>query len=83
MRISKYINVDRNVLVEYVYDDANLIGEAYEVGVNIKNSNYNFMSNSTSLTINTSANTLFPIDLISNVYGKFNTTTYPFLQVKN
>jgi hypothetical protein len=89
MKISKYIKVDPNVLLEYVYDDSNLIGESYEIGLNIKNSSYNYTSNDLSGTLNTTgntdtsaSNTLFPIDVVNNVYGIFNTKSYSFLQLK-
>jgi len=90
MRISKYIKVDKNILIEYVYDDSNLIGESYEIGLNLKNKNYNYVANDLSGTLNTagntnlsSSNTLFPIDLVNNTYGIYNTTTYPFLQLQS
>ena len=35
-KISKYIKLDRNILLEYVYDDNNNISEAYDVLVNSK-----------------------------------------------
>ena len=90
MKISKYIKVDPNILLEYVYDDSNLIGESYEVGLNLKNRRYNYVANDLSGTLNTVgntdaavANTLFPIDLVNNTYGVFNTSTYPFLQLQS
>jgi hypothetical protein len=83
MRVSKYVKVDKNILIEYIYDDGNLIGETYKVGVNIKNSNYSYISGDSSTTLNTSLNTLFPIDLVNNTYGKYDTSIYPFLQVKD
>jgi hypothetical protein len=90
MRISKYVKVDANVLIEYVYDDSNLIGESYEIGLNIKSRNYNYVANDLSGTLNTAgntipsaANTLFPIDLVSNTYGVFSTSTYSFLQLQS
>lgn len=82
MRVSKYLKVDRNVLIEYVYDDGNLIGEAYNIGINSKNRIQNYMASSTSGTLNTPSNTLFLIDSVANTYGKFNTDTYNFLQAK-
>ena len=83
MRISKYIKVDQNVLIEYIYDDGNLIGESYKVGINIKNNNNSYIANDVSGTLNTTLNTLFPIDLIHNTYGKFDPSNYSFLQVKD
>lgn len=82
MRVSKYLKVDRNVLLEYIYDDGNLIGEAYNIGVNIKNRIQNYIAVSSSSTINTQANTLFLIDPVIGTYGKFDTTKYNFLQLK-
>jgi hypothetical protein len=83
MRVSKYVKVDKNILIEYIYDDGNLIGEPYKVGVNIRNSNYSYIATDSSTTLNTSLNTLFPIDLINNIYGKYDTSVYSFLQVKD
>ena len=82
MRVSKYLKLDRNVLMEYVYDDGNLIGEPYTIGVNIKNRIYSYMAAGTSGTLNTQSNTLFLIDSVTNQYGKFDTDEYGFLQVK-
>ncbi len=82
MRVSKYLKVDRNVLLEYIYDDNNVIGEAYNIGVNIKNRIQNYIAVNTSSTINTQANTLFLIDSVAGTYGKFDTTKYNFLQLK-
>jgi len=82
MRVSKYVLVDKNILIEYVYDDGNLIGESYKIGINGKDKNYSYLANDASGTLNTTNNTLFPINLVSNTYGKFNTTDYSFLQTK-
>ena len=80
MRVSKYIKLDANILLEYIYDDANLISEPYDVLSNIKNSTKQFLSTSTSGSLNTIDNQLFQIDPINRNYGIVNTTTYNFLQ---
>ena len=82
MRVSKYLKVDKNVLLEYIYDDGNLIGEAYNIGINIKNRIQNYIATDTSSTVNVRQNTLFLIDAVANTYGKFDTSNYNFLQVK-
>lgn len=82
MRVSKYLKVNKNVLLEYIYDDGNLIGEAYNVGINIKNRVQNYMAVDSSATNNIRKNTLFLIDSTSNTYGKFDTSNYNFLQIK-
>ena len=80
---SKYIRIDNNLLLEYVYDDTNLIADSYQVGLNIKNNSYSYISGDSSSTLNSKANTLFNIDIIRNIYGIFDTSTYSFLQTKS
>lgn len=80
MRVSKYLKLDANILLEYIYDDANLISEPYDILSNIKSSTKQFLSTSTSGSLNTLNNQLFPIDPINRNYGIVNTTTYNFLQ---
>jgi hypothetical protein len=82
-KISKYIKLDKNILLEYVYDDNNNISEAYDVLVNSKEKSQSYMATSTSGTGNTQGNQLFRLDAISNKYGKIDTSNYSFLQVKN
>ena len=82
MRVSKYINLDANILMEYIYDDANLISEPYEILVNTKDVENSFLS-TTSGSVNTLGNQLFLIDPITRTYGISDTTNYSFLQVNN
>jgi hypothetical protein len=82
-KISKYIKLDKNILLEYVYDDNNNISEAYDILVNSKEKSQSYMAISTSGTGNTQGNQLFRLDAISNKYGKIDTSNYSFLQVKN
>lgn len=83
MRVSKYIKVDKNVLVEYIYNDQNLIGENYKILVNAQDGKQSFISGDTSGTKNTQKNSLFLLDAIENRYGEVNTTNYNFLQTKD
>lgn len=83
MKTSKYIKVNANVLLEYIYDDGNLIGEPYEVLINIKDGTYGYMASPTSISNNRQSNQLFVIDSVSNKYGLVNPTTYSFLQTNN
>lgn len=84
-KISKYIKLDKNILLEYIYNDENLISEPYSVLIDSRNNNYSYISgiNDTSLTNNSLKNQLFKIDQITNKFGKINTNNYSFLQVKN
>jgi len=83
MKVSKFIKVDRNILVEYIYNDQNLIGEAYKVLVNSENDKMSFMSGDSSGTGNIQENSLFLVDPIDNRWGEVDTNEYNFLQTKN
>ena len=82
-KISKFIKLDKNILLEYVYNDGNLISEPYDILVNSKDKIQSYMATSTSGTGNTQGNQLFRIDAVSGRYGKVNPDYYTFLQTKN
>lgn len=44
MRYSKFININENILVEYIYDDSNLIGEPYNILYNSLTDTRSFVS---------------------------------------
>lgn len=83
MKVSKFIKVNKDVILEYIYDDGNMIGDLYKILVNIKDNTYGYIADDGSITINTQTNQLFKIDGVSNKYGKVNTTDYAFLQLKD
>lgn len=82
-KVSKYVKLDKNILLEYIYNDSNLIGESYNILVNSKYKNQAYVAGTGSLTSNTLSNQLFKIDTLSNRYGKIDTEYYSFLQEKN
>lgn len=82
MKLSKYINLDANILMEYIYDDSNLISEPYEILMNTKSGINSFLS-TTSGSRNTLSSNLFEIDAVTRTYGITNTSNYSFLQVNN
>ena len=79
-KISKYIKLDKNVLLEYVYNDGNLIGEKYKVLVDSRTKKKSYIATDTSGTGNTQINQLFNLDLLSSKYGKVDTNFYSYLQ---
>lgn len=81
--ISKYVKVDKNVLIEYVYNDGNILIEPYNILVNSRDRKQSYMAGEASATGNTQLNQLFVIDPVQNKYGKVNSSFYSFLQVKN
>ena len=81
-KISKYIKLDKNVLLEYVYNDGNLIGEAYKILLDSRDRKQSYIAVDTSGTGNTQANQLFKLDGISGKYGKVDPSYYSYLQYK-
>lgn len=79
-KISKYIKLDKNVLLEYVYNDGNLIGEKYKILVDSRTKNKSYIATDTSGTGNNQINQLFNLDLVSSKYGKVDTDYYSYLQ---
>lgn len=82
-KLSKYVKVDKNVLLEYIYDDDNNISEAYDILVNSKERRQSYLATPNTATNNEQGNSLFLLDKLSNKYGKINTSQYSFLQLKN
>jgi hypothetical protein len=82
-KVSKFIKLDKNILFEYIYDDGNLISEAYDILVNSRDKKRSYIATSTSGTYNTQGNSLFRLDAVTNKYGKVDPNTYSFLSVKN
>lgn len=82
-KISKFINLDKNILLEYIYNDGNLITEAYDVLINSRDTTRSYLATNTSGTNNTQGNSLFRIDAITGRFGKINPAGYNFLQLKN
>ena len=82
-KVSKYVKLDKNILLEYIYNDSNLIGEPYNILVNSKYRNQAYVAGSASITNNSTDNQLFKIDTLSSRYGLIDTSYYTFLQEKN
>ena len=82
-KISKYVKLDKNILLEYVYDSENNISEAYDILVDSKEKKRSYLATETSGTNNIKGNQLFRLDNVSNRFGKIDTSYYTFLQVKN
>ena len=82
-KVSKYVKLDKNILLEYIYNDSNLIGEPYNILVNSKYRNQAYVAGSASVTNNSIDNQLFKIDTLSSRYGLIDTNYYTFLQQKN
>jgi hypothetical protein len=85
MKISKYFNIDPNILIEYIYDDSNLIGEPYNILINSRSNIRSFISSDElkpaprgyKQTNNDGYNQLYRIDNVSNRFGKLPITSQP------
>ena len=42
-KISKFVKLDKDVLLEYIYDDGNLLSESYDVLVDSRDRSQSFM----------------------------------------
>lgn len=82
-KISKFIKLDKNILLEYVYNGSNLISEPYNILVNSKQKNNSYVASNSTITGNSIDNQLFKLDSLSGRYGKVDTNHYSFLQIKN
>lgn len=82
-QLSKYISVNKDILLEYIYNDGNLIGEPYDILVNTRDQKLSYVAGDTSGTGNILSNQLFKIDPITNKYGKIDLSNYSFLQLRN
>ena len=81
-KISKFVKLDKDVLLEYIYDDGNLISESYNILVDSRNRAQSYISNPSSITGNTIGNQLFKVDTVTQKYSKVNPSYYSFLQLK-
>jgi hypothetical protein len=82
-KVSKYIKVDKNILMEYIYDNNNLISENYKILIDSKNQLNSFISGDSSLSSNVESNQLFSTDKVINKYTPVDTTFYSTLQMKS
>lgn len=82
MKTSKYIKVDNNVLIEYIYDDNNNVSENYQIVTDKRTGDSLFLS-TTAAYKNTLGNQLYNVDPIQNKNTKIDLSKYNFLQVKD
>lgn len=82
-KVSKFLKLDKDILLEYIYSEGNLVSENYNVLINSKDGNRSYIASNTSGTGNRIDNQLFSIDPIEGKWGKVNLDYYTFLQYKN
>ena len=75
--VNKFLKLNENVLLEWIYDDTNLISENYHIITNLQDKTRSFFSTTNS---NTKENSIFSIDPVMNRNVVFNPQKYNFLQ---
>ena len=85
-KISKYVKLDKNILLEYIYNDGNLVGDQYRILLDSRDNRRAYIAGDLSTTGNTNIrgneNQLFRLDAVSGRYGVVNPEYYSFLQYK-
>jgi hypothetical protein len=79
--ISEFKKLNRDVLLEWVYDSNNTILETYKVLYNSRDLITSYLATESSITNNNQNNQLFRIDAAANKYAKIDTSRYNFLNV--
>lgn len=98
MKLSKFVRIDTNILLEYIYDDSNLISEDYSIVFNNNTQVSSFLS-SLSKTNNYLSkksviengqvvdklytNQLVILDGVQGQYGKLELESYSFIQKRD
>jgi hypothetical protein len=85
-KISKYVKLDKDILLEYIYNDGNMIGDQYKILVDSRDNRRSYIAGDFSSTGNTNIkgkeNQLFRLDQVSGRYGIVNPDYYSYLQYK-
>lgn len=77
-KVSKFIKLNPNILMEWIFDSEHYISENYKVVTNLnENKKRNFLSTSNNNNIN---NNLFQLDSVLGKYTQINSAKYNFLQ---
>jgi hypothetical protein len=78
-KVSKFMKLNPDILMEWIFDSENYISENYKVITNLnENKKRNFLS--TTVGLNTKDNNLFQLDSVLRKYAVINTSKYNFLQ---
>lgn len=79
-QFTKRINIAKDVLLEYVYDDTNFKSEDYKVLINLKDKTKSYLS---STGLNVEENNLLMVDNLNRKYSTVNLSNFNFLRMQN
>ena len=60
---SKFVLLNSSVLLEYQYNDTNLLADQYKILINSQTNQQSYIAGPSSITNNTQTNSLFQINL--------------------
>lgn len=90
MSNKRYVKVDKDVLIEWTFNDQNLITEDYKILVPDGNTVKSYAFSQSAITFNLPSKTnnllknqLFSIDPINRKFGKLNDNIYTFLHIQD
>ena len=83
MRVSKFVKPNKDILIEYIYDDGNNISEAYKILQNVRDNSLSYVGAKSTSTNNSPTNQLVELDSVTNNFGLLDTDTYGFLQLRD
>jgi hypothetical protein len=81
MKSTQYQKLNKDVLLEWGYDDDNFIQEPYKIIYDSRNFTRSYAASDTTITKNNSDNQLFQVDPLTNRYVKVDISKYNFLSV--
>jgi hypothetical protein len=83
MKSTQYQKVNRDVLLEWTYDDNNKIEEPYKILYNQRDLTRQYVAIDTTITKNNISNQLFKVDLFGNRFAKVDVDQYSFLTTED
>ena len=81
MKSTQYQKLNKDVLLEWTYDDNNFIQEPYKIIYDARNFTRSYAASDTTITKNNTDNQLFKVDELTNRYVKVDISKYNFLSV--
>ena len=79
MNATQYQKVNRDVLIEWTWDDNNIIQEPYKIMNNQRDLIKSYVASDTTITKNNLSNQLFRLDALGNRYTRVSLENYLFL----
>lgn len=82
-KISKFVKLDKDVLLEYVYNDGNVLNDRYRLLTDTRNQKRSYIAGDLSSTRNTLSNQIVTVDLADSRFGKVDTNFYSYQQLSD